>query len=100
MSPWTVACWASLSMGFFRREYWDGLPCPSPGDLPKLCDYVVLVSSVEQNGSVIHIYIYIYIIFQILSHHRLLQDTESSSLCYTVGPCALPILCIVVVCIC
>ena len=21
-------------MGFFRPEYWSGLPCPSPGDLP------------------------------------------------------------------
>jgi len=25
---------ASLSMGFFRQEYWNGLPFPSPGDLP------------------------------------------------------------------
>ena len=24
----------SLSMGFSRREYWSGLPFPSPGDLP------------------------------------------------------------------
>ena len=32
--PWTVACQASLSMGFFRQEYWSGLPCPTPGDLP------------------------------------------------------------------
>ena len=23
-----------LSKGFFRQEYWSGLPCPSPGDLP------------------------------------------------------------------
>ena len=22
------------SMGFSRQEYWSGLPCPSPGDLP------------------------------------------------------------------
>ena len=21
-------------MGFSRQEYWNGLPCPSPGDLP------------------------------------------------------------------
>ena len=26
---WTVACQASLSMGFSRQEYWSGLPCPS-----------------------------------------------------------------------
>ena len=26
---WTVACQAPLSMGFFRREYWGGLPFSS-----------------------------------------------------------------------
>ena len=34
MTPWTVAYQAPLSMGFFRQEYWSGLPFPSPGDLP------------------------------------------------------------------
>ena len=34
VNPWTVACQAPLSMGFFRQEYWSGLPFPSPGDLP------------------------------------------------------------------
>ena len=29
-----VACQAPLSMGFFRQEYWSGLPLLSPGDLP------------------------------------------------------------------
>ena len=33
-TPWTVARQASLSMGFSRQEYWSGLPCPLPGDLP------------------------------------------------------------------
>ena len=23
-----------LSMGFSKQEYWSGLPCPPPGDLP------------------------------------------------------------------
>ena len=32
---WTVARQAPLSMGFSRQEYWSGLPCPPPGDLPK-----------------------------------------------------------------
>ena len=27
-----IACQFPLSMGFFRQEYWSGLPCPSPGD--------------------------------------------------------------------
>ena len=31
---WTLAHQAPLSMGFSRQEYWSGLPCPSPGDLP------------------------------------------------------------------
>ena len=31
---WTVAHQALLFMGFSREEYWSGLPCPSPGDLP------------------------------------------------------------------
>ena len=34
VTPWTVAPQAPLSMGFSRQEYWSGLPCPPPGDLP------------------------------------------------------------------
>ena len=30
----TVGLMASLPMGFTKREYWNGLPCPAPGDLP------------------------------------------------------------------
>jgi len=33
-TPWTVACQASLSMGFPRQNYWSGLSFPSPGYLP------------------------------------------------------------------
>ena len=53
---------------------------------------VVLVSGVQQSDSDIHMYI----LFQILFHYRLLQGIEYSSLCYTVGPCCLSILYIVV----
>ena len=31
---WTVARQALLFMGFSRQEYWCGLPCPLPGELP------------------------------------------------------------------
>ena len=31
---WIVAPQALSSMGFFRQEYWRGLPCPPPRDLP------------------------------------------------------------------
>ena len=33
-TPWTVAYQAPPSMGFSRQECWNGLPFPSPGDLP------------------------------------------------------------------
>ena len=36
VTPWPVACQAPLPMGFPRQEYWSGLPCPPPGDLPDL----------------------------------------------------------------
>ena len=32
--PWTVARQSSLSVGFSRQEYWSGLPCSPPGDIP------------------------------------------------------------------
>ena len=31
---WAVAHQAPLSMGFSRKEYWSGLPCPPLRDLP------------------------------------------------------------------
>ena len=34
VTPWTVAHQMPLSIEFFRQEYWSGLPCPPPGDLP------------------------------------------------------------------
>ena len=32
--PWTVTGQAPQSMRFFRQEYWSGLPCTPPEDLP------------------------------------------------------------------
>ena len=34
MTPWTATRQAPLSMEFFRQEYWNGLPFPTPGDHP------------------------------------------------------------------
>ena len=65
----------------------------------------MLVSGVQESDSAIYIYmhiiyiIYIFVLFQILFHYRLLQDIEYSCLCYIVGPCCLSIL-YMVVCIC
>ena len=41
---WIVACQTLLFMGFSGQEYWSGLPCPPPEELPtqvlNLCSYV------------------------------------------------------------
>ena len=34
VTPWTVILPASLSMGISRQEYWSGLLCPPPEDVP------------------------------------------------------------------
>ena len=34
LQPYDCTCHVPLSMGFFRQEYWSGLVCPPPGDLP------------------------------------------------------------------
>ena len=36
MTPWNVVLQAPLSRGFFRQEYWSGLPFPPSRDLPYL----------------------------------------------------------------
>ena len=33
-SPWIIAWQAPLSLEVSRQEYWNGLPFPTPGDLP------------------------------------------------------------------
>src|SRR5574337_1093576 len=39
-TPWTAAYQAPLSMGFSRREYWSGVPLPSPS--PRICALYVV----------------------------------------------------------
>ena len=52
--PWTVACQAPLSIGIRRQEYWSGLPCPPPGDLPNPGVKPVYRVSPELAGWVLH----------------------------------------------
>ena len=47
---------------------------------------VVLVSTTQPSDSVIHVYTYIRILFQIVFPYRLLQNIECSSLYYIGGP--------------
>ena len=50
-TQWTVIHQAPLSMGFSRREYWSGLSCPPPRDLPDLgIEPMSLTSSVLGGG--------------------------------------------------
>ena len=58
---------------------------------------VVLVSGVEQSNSVyvcvcVCVCIHTYILFYIIFHYGLLQETEYSSLCYIVRTCCSSIL--------
>ena len=41
-TPWTVAYWAPLPMGFSRQEYWSGVPLPSPTSQLKCINSLVL----------------------------------------------------------
>ena len=59
-----------------------------------MIDNVMLVSGVQQSDSVIHTHVCT--LFQVLFPFKLLQSIEQSSLGYTVGPCWLSILCILV----
>ena len=50
-TPWTVACQAPLSMGFSGQEYWSGLPCSPPGDLPDpVIELMSLTSAASAGG--------------------------------------------------
>ena len=41
----------------------------------------------QEHSKVIQLYTYTCIIFEIISHYSLLQDTDYSSLCHTVNLC-------------
>ena len=41
------------------------------------------------HSKVIQVYIYTYIIFEVILNYKLLQDIDYSSLCYTVNLCCL-----------
>ena len=48
---------APMTMGFSRQEYWNGLPCPPPGDLPNPgTNFYLLCLLHWQAGSCIYIY--------------------------------------------
>ena len=104
-TPWSAAHRALLSMQFFRQEYWSGLPCPPPRDLPdsgmeptspalhllncftiwftreKVCVCVcVCVCIIDMNICNILIYIYIdrwaYLVAQLVKNPCAMQETS------------------------
>ena len=86
-SPRRVACQAPLSVGFFRQEYWSGLPFPPRRNLPNpRMEPESLKSPALQVGSLLlrairefHTYTYISCFFfgfpSHLGHHRALSRT-------------------------
>ena len=50
VTQWTTTHQVPLSMGFSRQEYWNGLPCPSPEDLPDSGIKPVSLTSPELAG--------------------------------------------------
>ena len=80
---WTVVHEAPLSTGFSRQEYWRGLPCPPPGDLPnpriKTASRVLQVDSLRlsHQGS-LNNYIHRYLPICIVNSF----STDSDMLCH------------------
>ena len=81
-----------LRIAFFKNLFYSSIV---DLQLNVLLITVVLIYAVQQSDSVVHIYI----LFHILFDYGLSQDIEYSSLGYTVGPCCLSVLCILV-CVC
>ena len=53
VTPWTAAGQAPPSMGFSRQEYWSGLTCASPEDLPNpVIELMSLMSPAFSGGLV------------------------------------------------
>ena len=48
------------------------------------------------HNKVVQLYKYTYVIFEIIFQHRLLQDIDYSSLCYTVNLCFLLLICLLI----
>ena len=75
-TPWTIAHQAPLSIGFSRQEYWSGLPCPSPEDLPDSgfelgvlhCRQILYHLSHQDH---LRMYVYIYCCLPPNSHYKL-----------------------------
>ena len=88
-AAWTVAHQAPLSMGFSRQEYWSGLPCPPPGNLPNPRIECMSLSLLHwQVGSLPLVppgilYIYIYTHIYIYNRYKVIPSHIWDSLSHT-----------------
>ena len=57
-APWTEARQVPLSMKFSRQEYWSGLPCPPPWDLPDPHRATCEATQIRGNHMYFHFVIY------------------------------------------
>ena len=69
--PWTIAHQAPLSKESSRQEYWSGLPCPPPGDLPHRRIKPAFLRSSELTGR----------------FFTICATREAHTLCFTSCPC-------------
>jgi len=62
MTSWTAAYQAPLSMGFYRQEYWSGVPLPSPmtslDSILKSTDITLLIKVHLAKAMVLSVVIY------------------------------------------
>ena len=84
-TPWTVASQAPLSRRFSRLDYWSGLPCPFPRDLPDpgikptslmspaLAELVPLICSYIYIYTCLHTHICVYMCMCIDFYTRIVQ---------------------------
>ena len=70
VTPWVVACQSPLSMGFSWQNYWNGFPCPSPGDLPDPGIKPVPPVSPELQVDFFFFFSFLFFFFSLLSHQR------------------------------
>ena len=74
---WLVACQVPLPTVFSRQEYWSGLPCPAPGNLPDPGIKPVSLTSPALAGGFFTSYTYSFIYIHKWASLAAQKNTES-----------------------
>ena len=85
MTLWTITLHAPLSMGFFRQEYWSGLSCSPPRDLPDPGDqtHISYISCVDRQ--VLYHWCHLGSLFCLIGCYKILRIVASQCF-YKVQP--------------